>query len=216
VIQLTRSGLRVSPPEEVDRLAAVFEHEHAVKLPRFLEPALLDAVGRCVASARFAERVHDHLDPPTIDLGLDDPAVHGRLLVLFNDAGLFRFVEALTGCGPIGGFQGTAYRMVPGQHHLDSWHDDLKESRLVALTLNLSPDGFAGGTLQVRTTDPPAIVHEVANTGYGDAVVFRIGARFEHRVTPVEPGPVKIAWTGWFRRDPAFLDIVHGRHGRSS
>lgn len=209
MIQLTRSGLRISPPDEMKRLSEVFARQHAVKLAGFLEPALLESVSRIVTRATFTERVHRHLDPPTIDLGLDDPPAHGRLLVLFNDAGLFRFVEALTGCGSIGVFQGTVYRMVPGMHHLDSWHDDAGESRLVALTLNLSPDGFAGGALQIRTTNPPAIVCDIANTGFGDAVVFRIGPGFEHRLTPVEPGPAKVAWTGWFRREPSFLDVLH-------
>ena len=209
MIQLTRSGLRGSSPGEVVRLADTFATSHAVKLPRLLEPALLETVSRAVASSRFTERVHAHLDPPTIDLGLDDPATHGRLLVLFNDAALFHFVEAVTGCPPIGAFQGTVYRMVPGAHHLDSWHDDVEATRLVALTLNLSPDGYSGGVLQIRKTDPPAIVHEVANTGFGDAIMFRIAAGFEHRLTPVEPGPVKIAWTGWFRREPSFLDVLH-------
>ena len=211
MIQLTRSGLRVSSSEEIGRLAETFARCHAVRLPQFLEPALLDTVSRAVAASRFTERVHDHLDPPAIDLGLDDPATHGRLLVLFNDAGLFRVVESVTGCGPIGVFQGTVYRMVAGQHHLDSWHDDLMGTRLVALTLNLSPEGYAGGVLQIRTTNPPTLVHEVANTGFGDAIVFRIAGDFEHRLTPVEPGPAKIAWTGWFRREPSFLDVLHGQ-----
>ncbi len=190
-------------------MAETFARCHAVRLPQFLEPALLDTVSRVVGASRFAERIHDHLDPPAIDLGLDDPATHGRLLVLFNDAGLFRVIESVTGCGPIGGVQGTVYRMVAGLHHLDSWHDDLDGARLVALTLNLSPEGYAGGVLQIRTTHPPTLVYEVANTGFGDAVVFRIGDNFEHRLTAVEPGPAKIAWTGWFRREPSFLDILH-------
>ncbi len=62
--------------------------------------------------------------------------------LLFNDANLFRFVEAVTGCGAIGSFQGTVYRMIPGVHGLDSWHDDLHGSRIAALTINLSPAGF--------------------------------------------------------------------------
>jgi hypothetical protein len=211
VIQLTRSGLRVSSPDEVVQLAETFARCHAVTLPRFLDPALLDAVSRTVASSRFSERIHAHLDPPAIDLRLDDAAAHGRLLVLFNDAGLFRLIESITRCQPIGVFQGTVYRMVPGAHGLDSWHDDLKDSRLVALTVNLSPGEYAGGLLQLRITEPPAIVHEVANTGFGDAVVFRIAPNFEHRLTPVLPGPPKIALAGWFRREPSFLDVLHGR-----
>ncbi len=144
VIQLTRSGLCVSSPDEVNRLAGVFARQHSVLLRGFLEPALCDAVARIVAAARFTERVHGHLDPPAIDLGLDDPAAHGRLLVLFNDARLFRFVEAVTGCGAIGSFQGTVYRIIPGVHGLDSWHDDLHGSRIAALTVNLSPAWLFG------------------------------------------------------------------------
>ena len=96
MIQLTRSGLRVSSPDEVGRLAETFARCHAVRLPQFLEPALLDTVSRAVAASRFAERIHDELDPPAVDLRLDDMATHGRLLVLFNDA-VVTFLESVRG-----------------------------------------------------------------------------------------------------------------------
>ena len=214
MIQLTRSGLRMSAPDEVSGLADSFSRNHAVRVPRFVEPVLLETVSRLIASARFRERVHDHLDPPAVDLALDDPDAHSRLLVLFNDAGLFRFIDAVTGCGSLGGFEGTAYRMLPHRHHLASWHDDVKDGRMAAMTLNLSPHGYAGGVLQLRQTGSAAVLHEVANIGYGDAVVFRIGRGFEHRVTPIEEGPPKIAWAGWFRREPAFLDRIRSKQPR--
>jgi hypothetical protein len=213
MIQLTRSGLTCPSPDEIDRLNAEFARHHAVRLPGFLEPTLLGQVAQAVAVARFSERVHAHLKPPTTDLGLDDPGALGRLLVLFNDGGLFRFIEGMTGCDRIGMFQGTVYKMLPGIHHLDSWHDDNGQGRLTAMTLNLSPDGFAGGLLQVRAGEPPGVVYDVANTGFGDAIVFRVADGFEHRVTPVEPGPVKIAWTGWFRRAPSFHEVLRGAAG---
>ncbi|MFI5179166.1 MAG: 2OG-Fe(II) oxygenase [Vicinamibacterales bacterium] len=211
MIQLTRSGLRISSPDEVDALREQFARDHAVRLPRLVDPSILENISRAIDRARFRPRRHDHLDPPAQDLALDDAALHGRLLVLFNDASLFRFVEAVSGAGPIRLFHGTVYRMEPDIHHLDSWHDDLQDTRLVALSLNLSRAGYAGGVLEIRTVDPPAIVHQVANTGFGDAVLFRIDPRLEHRLTPIEPGPAKLAWAGWFRREPAFLDLVHGR-----
>ena len=57
--------------------------------------------------------------------------------------------------------------------HSDSWHDDDGDGRMVALSLNLSTNGYRGGVLQIRDKQSGEILHEVANTGFGDAIVFR-------------------------------------------
>ena len=73
--------------------------------------------------------------------------------------------------------------MLPERHHLASWHDDLTDGRLAAMTVNLSPNGYKGGVLQLRESRSLSIVNEVANTGYGDAV----GAFSVHAYAAVGP-----------------------------
>jgi hypothetical protein len=41
-------------------------------------------------------------------------------------------------------------------------------------------------------------LHEVANTGFGDASVFRVDRGLQHRVTDVEGDVEKVALSGWF------------------
>jgi len=201
MIQLTRKGL-VSRAGELGELADTFARMHCVTLKQFLEPAILRWVARALETATFVPRVHD-IEPPATDLWVSDPLIRGALLFLFNDASLFEFIRRLSGCGPIGCFIGNGYRMMPELGHRDSWHDDHRDGRMVALSLNLSPHGYCGGLLQIRDKRSEEILHEVANTGFGDAIVFRISAQIEHRVADVLPGAAKTAYAGWFKTQPA-------------
>jgi len=47
----------------------------------------------------------------------------------------------------------------------------------------------------------------IANTGPGDAIVFRIDGALEHMVTPVSGAVSKIAWAGWFAREPLLPEL---------
>lgn len=64
--------------------------------------------------------------------------------------------------------------------------------------------------LQIAERDSKRILAEVANTGYGDAVIFEISEDLEHRVTEVEPGPDKTAFAGWFVRSPGRAAWLRG------
>jgi hypothetical protein len=54
----------------------------------------------------------------------------------------------------------------------------------------------------------------VANTGAGDAVLFRIAERLEHRVTSLRGDVPRTAYAGWFLREPRFADVLKERIGR--
>jgi hypothetical protein len=208
MIQLTHRGLVVSRPDALDDLADTFARVHCVLLRGFLEPAILDWLASAIERATFVPRVHDEIDPPATDLWLSDPSIRGTLLFLFNDPSLFDFIRRLSGCGPIGCFIGSTYRMMAEMAHADSWHDDVWEGRMIALSLNLSPQGYRGGLLQIREQESQTVVHEVANTGFGDAIVFRLSPAIEHRVTDVLPGPAKTAYAGWFKAHPSRATFI--------
>lgn len=216
MIQLTRSGLVAPVAGEVDELAGTFAREHCVRLRGFLEPSILSRFAAAIEAGPFVPRVHDELDPPATDLWFSDPVARGTLLFFFNDPSLFAFIRRLTGCGPIGCFIGSVYRMTAELGHADTWHDDWWGGRLIALSLNLSPVAYRGGLLRIRDQHSQRILHEVANTGFGDAVIFRLSTEIEHLVTEVLPGPAKTAYAGWFQSAPARATLIRQAAGAGS
>lgn len=209
MIQLTRSGTVVSAsPRDLDHLRERFEREHCVRLPQFLEPGLCRFIQSEIDRAQFHERVYEDMEPVLRDLTMTTNVADGMLdLLLMNDAKLFEFIQCVTGSGPIGSFAGRVYRLIPGQHHYEAWHDDLGGHRLVAISINLGRERYAGGVLQIRERASGAIVHESANTGAGDAIVFRLSRLLEHRVTKLQGHVAKTAFSGWFCSQPV-LDLM--------
>jgi hypothetical protein len=96
--------------------------------------------------------------------------------------------------------------MIPALGHYDSWHDDDFQNRLIGMSINLSPIGYEGGLFQMRKRKSDDILAQIANTGFGDALIFRISGDLEHRVAGVEGTEPKTAFAGWFQPDlPEYL-----------
>jgi hypothetical protein len=76
------------------------------------------------------------------------------------------------------------------------------------MSINLSRELYSGGRLQIRDHVSGEIVSEVANAGIGDAVIFRLSDRFQHRITDVEGTASKTAFAGWFRAQPDFMSLL--------
>ena len=211
MIQLTGRGLVISSEDEVGRLAETFAQSHCVKLEGLLEPSLLQFVSRAVETAPFERRVHEGLNPPAVDMCLADEALLRHLLFVFNDEGFFNFIDHVTGCGSIGSFFGNVYRIEPETDQYDSWHNDLGDDRLIALSLNLSPAGYTGGVLQIRDVHTKLLLHEAANTRFGDAIAFRLDKDLQHRVSEVGAGPPRTAFAGWFHRNRCYVEAMKAR-----
>jgi hypothetical protein len=131
-----------------------------------------------------------------------------------NDPKLFSVIRRVTGCGPIGCFNGRLYRMVarPG---LDlTWHDDVTEDRRVAISVNLSHARYHGGTLQLRERSR-GVCGEVPNLGFGDAIIFRVAEHLEHCLTPIAGKVPKTALTGWFCSRPSYTAVRRDLVARS-
>jgi hypothetical protein len=207
MIQLTRSGLILTGHgEEVASLRGDLDRQHCVRMRQFLAPDLLRLIQSQLDGAEFQERIyHDSGTPPPVTLSLpQDTAVFGFLRFLVNNGQFFEVVRQIAGLGPIGSVEGDVYRMVPGLGHFDSWHDDLGGGRMLAMAINLSTETFRGGLLQIRELESGRMVYEVANTGFGDAAIFRISRHLEHRVTPVEGTAARTVFAGWFLPKPDY------------
>jgi hypothetical protein len=213
-ITMTRGGAVTRCSDaELRRFAAEFDRCHCVRVPRLLESDLLTELRERVDQSVFLERVHEGIDANS-ELCLNDDSVCGILQFIFNSRELFRFVQGIAGCERIGCFEGRVYRVVPGAGHHDAWHDDIGDHRMIAMSVNLGGD-FQGGALQIRERESQRICHEVANTGPGDAIIFRIDAWLQHRITDIEGSNPKTAFAGWFRSQPDFAAIVNQKKSLS-
>ena len=202
MIQVTRRGTELSSSTEVlGALRDQFERRHYFVLPGLLETELLDLIQRQIDRGEFRERVHERIDSNK-ELCLTESAAFGALLFLMNDEKLFQLIQDITQCARINCFEGRVYRVNPGDGHHDSWHNDIGEGRVVGMSLNLSREIYSGGVLQIRNRESEALISEAANTGSGDAVVFRLSRDLQHRITEVEGSASKTAFAGWFRAQP--------------
>ena len=203
MLQLTRNGLILQ--RKLDHLRDRFTTQHCVVLENLLEPALLSEIQQHVGRARWTLSTFEGSDHDQIFSGteftLDEPVTCKLLSFLLNNPEFLKIIRTITGYPEISEFSGRVYRMEPGpQHHL-SWHNDIdvEEKRKVGFSMNLSTNIFHGGTFELRDRLTLAPLAQVNNTGFGDALLFRISSGLQHRVTAVVDSVPKTACAGWFR-----------------
>jgi 2-oxoglutarate-Fe(II)-dependent oxygenase superfamily protein len=201
MIQLTRQGLNFTGVEkDLDALRREFDRRHFLLLENFLHPEVVSLLLPMIRTATFRPKHYDHVGS---ELQMDANVALHVLSFLTNDLKLFDLVQKITSCGPVGCFRGRVYKLIHDPAHILDWHNDFNEpGRLIAMSLNLSMAPFRGGILQIRQVRGSRIVSEVANTGFGNAVIFRLSPDLEHQVTQVQGDAPRISFAGWFRSDP--------------
>jgi len=203
MLQIARAGTLVTATDaDIARLRSHFDQHHWVRLPRVLHPDLLHDVQARLARAEFIEQAHAGVDPPSRDLCMVPNTLGGLLELVFNDESVFNLVERVTGSEEITRFGGFIYRLTAASGQEHHWHNDLVESRLVAMSVNLGPGTYAGGLLEY-------VLARVPNLGNGDALLFRLHEALQHRACPVVSG-VKTAFAGWY-----FGEDSYPRHIRA-
>ena len=212
MIQVTASPsglleLSGGSPRERQALHAEFERRNCVRLPGFLAPDLLEEVLERVNDSSFYSR--DHGDIGTEECAEAGPAL-ALLLLVANDPRLFELVREVTGCGEIGCFDGRVYRIDPARGHHDSWHSDVGDNRLVAMSLNLSIAPYEGGVLEIRDQRTGEITARPSELEPGEVVMFRIAEHLRHRVSPVTGEAPRLAFAGWFKSAPSFRSVLAG------
>jgi hypothetical protein len=190
-------------PAEISALRSHFDRHHWIRLPDMVEAHLLRDIQDRLARAQFVERVHHGVTPPSVDLCMIPNAAAALMELAFNDPAILRVVEQITGCASIARFGGFVYRLAPGVGHQHHWHNDLVESRQVAMSVNLGPGTYEGGLLELRDRASEEILARLPNTGPGDALLFRLDQALQHRATPVTSG-VKTAFAGWYFADESY------------
>ena len=196
--------------EELARSRAHFEERHHLALQGFLDAALLDMLRARLAATEFV-RIDREVGSELRPL---DAAPYFALELLLNSRPVLELIPLLTGCPRPACFTGRVYRRAPGESHVSRWHTDINEDgRMITLSVNLSEEVYSGGTTLIREADSKRVVCELPNTGFGDAILFPIDPRFEHRVLDVEGDVPKTALAGWFnsKPDPRYLFAGGGR-----
>jgi hypothetical protein len=211
--------LETAGADELRRLRAEFDERHCLKLPGLLSPGVFSEVAAVLREAAFTDSGRESFvlggdAAGYVEATMKPGAALALLLFLTNDPRLFDAIRAVTGCGPVGHFKGRVYRMDAGA--FSSWHDDVGDGRMVAMSVNLGTEPYEGGVLQLRESASEAFVAEAPNRGPGDAIVFRVDERLEHHITPVEGTAPKISLAGWFTSRPGFLSSEGARRSHST
>lgn len=197
ILQLTKHGPVISgSAADLDRLRKTFDCQHWLVLPKFLDDGLLSLIHQQLQGAECRTVTRD----TGVELRPVDCTAYLATELLLNTPKLFRAIEQITGCEQIACFSGRIYHRPPTGGYISRWHTDLSDKgRLVAMSINLSQAPYSGGALQIRSAATREVLCEAPNPGFGDALIFPIDPRFEHRIGDVEGDTAKTALAGWFR-----------------
>ena len=202
-----RKNQTVAGSSRADFLKASGElkRSHCILLPNFLEESLLREIHQEISKAKFYNRRDKGI---AYESCMRKNAVFDYLHFLLNDGPLFEWIQKLTNCGPIRCFKGRLYQMASGKGYYDSWHSDMDGQRRIGLSINLSPQIYQGGIFQIRENSSPAKILQMANTGFGNAILFQLSHSLKHCVSAVEGDFPKMAFAGWFQNSPSFLTLI--------
>ena len=207
LIQLTSTGVDFNgTQEDMDSLRTKYLRDNYIIFPRLYEPSLFEKIMQRVQAAPFEP--HDHGDEIGHEFCMADQTTAALLDFPLNNPAFLRIIEHITGHSNIGRFWGRVYRLTDSAEQSFNWHTDANEGRVATMSINLSPQIFEGGALQLKRRGSDEILQEVYNTGLGDAVLFRISDDLFHRVLGVKGKIPKTAFAGWFREGEDFLPNI--------
>lgn len=196
LIQLTRKGVVLSgSAADLRALRARFQPDHYIILPKLIERDLFATILKRIESAPSVQKEFNGIIAQSI---IGDPLLC-NMLFLVSIPEFQRFVQRITECRRIADFQGRVYRLNPSTGNRIIWHTNVCDYRMLTFSLNLTTLEYQGGTLQIRGRSSEEILHEVRNTGQGDALFMRGANKLFHRVLPVGGDVPRNALTGWFR-----------------
>lgn len=70
----------------------------------------------------------------------------------------------------------------------------------------------SSGFVKAKRND---ILTELENTGFGDAILFRVDKNLEHRVSELQGSAAKTALAGWFESEPDYRALLAENIARS-
>lgn len=203
LVSLARNGVRLTTdPSHLTAARRHFADTQAIVFQQLLEPALLAEVRSRLSGVSFVERVHE---ASGVEACMPHNDVVWMLRFLLQDPAWLAWIADVTDSGPLEIAEARVYQFAPGTRHHHDWHDDWSGRRRLGLSINLSEQMFEGGRLQIRDCITGRVTADIANTGPGDGVIFRLGKRTEHRVLPVTGAHPRTVLAGWLLAPQAVI-----------
>lgn len=185
--------------EPPDAVRDEFARRRSILCRDAFEPGFLATLQGLCNRGRFV--------PDSVE-GLGDREVEqpqragGAISLALQREGLRRWLEAATGCGPLGKVEGRVIQARANGHDQLDWHNDLHDSRRrLAITVNLSDAPYEGGLFQLRAVATREMLTEHLHEERGTVLIFDISRDLEHRVLPLTSGGPRRVYTGWFFRE---------------
>ena len=212
MIQLTASGLRIAKDDEWAAQQQEFAQRHCVVFEGFLGESILCHIPRMLEHGEFDLRGHFNRAGREFARELTmrkSETLPQMLFYLLNQPRLREAIAELTGCEQtIRTFAGRCFKHLPGVGHFNSWHRDVGDERLFALSINLSREPFEGGSFQIRSRRTREVFQTVGSNRFGDACLFRIDNSLEHRILPLRGTAPRCRYAGWFRAKGSLSEML--------
>ena len=212
MIQLTTSGVRIARDDAWTAQQQEFAQRHCVVLEGFLGESILCHIPRMLEQGEFYTRedFDDEGQAFARELTMrKSETLPQMLFYLLNQPRLREAIAEFTGCEKtIRTFAGRCFKHLPGDGQLNSWHEDIRDERLYALSINLSREPFEGGNLQIRNGRTREVFQTVGAHRFGDACLFRIDDTLQHRILPLRGTAPRCRYAGWFRAQGSLSEIV--------
>lgn len=170
-----------------------FTRFRAVACADVVQPSLLANLQRTCNSGGF---ISDQAEPGHREV--ESPQRASRALNLaLNRAPLLRWLEQVSGCGPLRAIEGRVVQTFPRAGDELAWHDDLVEpERRLAITINLGDFPVKGGLFELRRKGGGVLFQHLYRKS-GAAVIFAVRPNLEHRVLPLTSGGPRRVYAGW-------------------
>ena len=212
MIQLTTSGVRIAKDDAWAAQQQEFAQRHCVVLEGFLDESILCHIPRMLEQGEFDLRDDFDYEGQAFARELTmrkSEALPQMLFYFLNQPPLREAIAELTGCEKtIRTFVGRCFKHLPGGGQFDSWHGDVRDERLYALSINLSREPFEGGSFQIRSSRTREVFQTVGANRFGDACLFRIDNSLEHKILPLRGTAPRYRYAGWFRAQGSLSEIV--------
>ena len=185
MIEITQGGV-IASPGSVEALREEFQERGHVVIPGLLPPAVVNPILKLIERTQFLIQREKIIKGATRMAPADDPALVSLHFAL-NRTDFFATVSAISGIPCRGNFTCRLHRTGSAADEQIDWHDDGGGDRILGLNINLTRTPYSGGILQLRNPERQ-ITGEIGQLPAGDAVLFRVGHRWDHRLTPVASG----------------------------
>lgn len=187
-----RTGTRCNG--SVEAAAALFARDRALLSRPGISADMLAAIDALTARTGFVAQAVEGLGHRHIE----KPELAGTAIKLaLNRPEFLHWVQAVTGCGPVGRVEAMVVETRPGGDDRLDWHNDTHANIVLGVTIHLGADAYEGGAFELRDAGADALRFRHAGAQRGDVLLFDVDPAFDHRVMPVVSGAARRVFTGW-------------------